>query len=110
MYFIYLFCVELGSTRTGNFMCRRALPAGFGEISSMPGSFQYDYRGEIGNGRKAECGGGVVANKMRNVVAGWWVSGGERETEMHNRPKWGFSKHPTKEAAHFQPCVRSCGL
>jgi hypothetical protein len=42
----------LGSTRTGNSMCRRAVPAGFREISSMPGKmpggFQYDCQGEIG--------------------------------------------------------------
>jgi hypothetical protein len=39
----FIFGMELGSTRTGNFMCRRAVPAGFWKFPSVSGGFQYDY-------------------------------------------------------------------
>jgi hypothetical protein len=35
---------ELEITRTGNLMCRRAVPADFIQISFMQGGFQYDYQ------------------------------------------------------------------
>ena len=38
---LLFFLNELGSTRTGNFMCRCAVPAGFRESPSMLGGFQF---------------------------------------------------------------------